>query len=151
MPVADGHVRLIEIGELSCGPCIASLPVMQRLQNRFSQIRTVYVTVTEGTWGNRLVDPDAEAEQLAEMYMKNLKVGFPVSIWKRKKVVNEDGGMVPEDGSPNLANYPPVGTPTFYVLDGNGRVRRVSIGQITPEREAELGTLLESLIKEQHQ
>jgi len=148
MVVTDGTLRVVELGDLGCGPCIASLPAMQRLQDRFPAMRSVFLTATMGAWSNRLVEPDVEAEKLRETYTQSLKVRFPISIWKGEKVRTEDGGFAPKNEGPNFANYPLLGTPTFYVIDGHGRIRRVIFGQLTPDRETQLASLIDFLSKE---
>jgi hypothetical protein len=149
MSVTDGTIHVLEVGHYSCGPCIAALGTLQRLQDRFPTARMVYATTTEGSWGYRLAEPAEETPHLVEFYTKQLKLRFPISIWQGPLQRNVDGGMTPDpSGGPNFTHYQLVSKPTIYVIDGRGIIRRVFVGGITPDREAQLATLITFLQRE---
>lgn len=84
---------------------------------------------------------------MTDYYLNNLKIPFPIAIWKAKKAENEDGGYTPESAGPNFQNYPMVSKPVIWILDGNGTVRRTFIGY-SREKEAQIARTLQFLLKE---
>jgi hypothetical protein len=141
IPVNDGKVRLIEIFSYGCDGCLHVLHGLQRIQERFPEtVQAVATTFTFGYWGNRMVTPDEEATRLNDYFTRQLKVTYPVAIWKWGKVQKEDGGYRRDEdniwATPNGINYPLIVKPTVYVLDGKGRIRRIFIGggrELEPE------------------
>jgi thiol-disulfide isomerase/thioredoxin len=135
IPVNDGKIRLIENFSYGCDGCLSALHSLQRIQNRFPEsVQAMATAFTLGYWANRLVPPDEEAQRLNDYFTKQLKVTFPVAIWKWKKVRKEDGGERLEQLNDNVwatpigLKYPILGKPTTFILDGQGRIRRIFIG-----------------------
>jgi hypothetical protein len=106
------------------------------------------VTWTTGSWANRLVTPEEEAAHLEDYFTHTAKVTIPVAIWKGNKVVNEDGGITPENAGPNVKHYPMFGKPMIWVLDGKGIIRRVLTGYDPREAYAQLAETIEFLQRE---
>jgi hypothetical protein len=150
-PMADGRIRILEIGHYSCPQCVTALGALQRIQDRYPGIQVVYATSTEGSWANRIIEPAVEVTRLTEYYTQKLNVTFPIAIWQAALKRTDDGGMLPEGEGPNFANYPMAGKPNIYIVDGKGRIRRVYIEAITREREAQIATVIEFLQKEAEQ
>jgi len=148
MSLSDGRIHVLDISNYTCTGCLVTMTRLQRVQDKYPAIQIVTATWTTGAWGNRLVSPEYEVEQLRQAYTGHLKIRYPITIWKGNKVVNEDGGLTPADGGPNLAHYPMVGKPNLYVIDGNGIIRRVYIS-FSPEDEAPMARLIEYLLHEQ--
>jgi len=148
MSLSDGKIHVLELGHYNCPQCIASLPALRNLQVQFPDIQVVYATATEGTWGNRLIEPDTEAANLTQFYTGKLNINFPIALWKAAKAENEDGGVTPENSGPNFANYPLAGKPNVYIIDGRGIIRRVYIEEITTAREHQIASLITFLTKE---
>jgi thiol-disulfide isomerase/thioredoxin len=149
LSVRDGRIHVFELGHYSCPPCQQAMVTLQRVQDKFPDIRVVNATATEGTWGYRLVSPDTEVVKLAAYYTEQLKIRFPITIWPGPLRSSEDGGMLPESDGPNFENYPMAGKPNIYVIDGRGIIRRVFVGALTREREAQLVRLIEFLRRAQ--
>jgi thiol-disulfide isomerase/thioredoxin len=144
MRVDDGKIRIVEFGSYTCPGCVVEMTHLQQLQDRYPDIQVVTATWTVGSWGLRLVDPDVEAQKLHDFYTQRMKIRYPIAIWKGRKVLNEDGGMTPENEGPNLEHYPMTGKPNTYVLDGKGIVRRLFVG-FSRETEKEIAKLVEYL------
>jgi len=142
IPVADGTIRILEMGHYNCGQCIAALQPLQRIQDQYPRSQVIYATATEGSWSNRVVEPDEEVPHLVEFYTQKLKIRFPISIWKEPLSPTEDGGRLPKSSGPNFDHYPLAFKPNIYVIDGRGIIRGVFIGVITPAREAQMATLV---------
>jgi hypothetical protein len=157
VPVTDGKIRLLEIFSYGCDGCVAALHGLQRIQGRFpTTVEAVATTFTMGVWANRFVSPDEEARRLHDYFVNNLKVSFPIAIWKWPKVQHEDGGyrLANNDapggslwGSPNMLHYPLIVKPTIYLLDGHGRIRRIFMGG-SREIEAQMLQAVEFLHRE---
>jgi hypothetical protein len=147
VPVNDGTIRILEFGSYSCPPCLLALYGIQRLQQRFPQIQSVYVTSTLGWWGNRSMEPDEEAQRLKELFLEKMRLTVPISIWKGRKVQNVDGGMTPADEGPNFVHYPQGAKPTIWVLDGSGMIRHVFFGY-SREKEEQLARVIQFLLRE---
>jgi len=142
IPVADGTIRILEMGHYNCGQCIAALGPLQRIQDQYPRSQVLYATATEGSWSNRVVEPDEEVPHLVEFYTQKLKIRFPISIWKEPLAPTEDGGRLPKTSGPNFDHYPLAFKPNIYVIDGRGIIRGVFIGVITPAREAQMTALV---------
>jgi hypothetical protein len=128
--VNDGKIRLLEVSDHGCGPCIQAMHGMQRVQKRYPKIEPVFTTVTFGYWGNRFVEPDEEAALLTNFFRTTVKdVTFPIGILRRTKVRNDEGGWAPADGSAvNNEHYHGISKPTIWLVDGKGVVRNVFSG-----------------------
>jgi hypothetical protein len=125
----DGKIRLVEVSDHGCAPCIGAMYGMQRVQKRYPNIEPVFTTVTFGYWGNRFVEPDEETTLLIDYFRTTLKdVRFPIGILKRTKVHNEEGGWAPGSSGINYDNYPGIVKPTIWLVDGKGVVRNVFSG-----------------------
>jgi hypothetical protein len=130
IPVNDGKIRLLEIFSYGCDGCLTALHSLQRIQQQHPGVEAVAAAFTLGAWANRLVTPEEEAEHLNKYFTKQLKITFPIAIWKWPRVLNPDGGT-PTAGvweTPLIARYPNISKPTTFVLDGQGRIRRIFIG-----------------------
>jgi hypothetical protein len=131
IPVNDGKIRLLENLSYGCDGCVAALHSLQRIQARFpSTVQVIATTFTFGVWANRFVDPDEEAQRLQNYFVNDLKVTFPIAIWKWPKHP-EGGDAYKPDGmweTPNGIHYPEFAKPTTYLIDGNGRIRRIFVG-----------------------
>jgi len=170
IPVNDGKIRLIEVFSYGCDGCLFALHGIQRIQERFpKEVQGIATTFTFGYWANRPVSPEDEAQKLGNYFANELKVTYPVAIWKWAKVQHEDGGVRmasnvsgvdPKTGTtweaedvwrtPNGINYPLAAKPTTYVLDGKGRIRRIFLGG-GREIEADMLRTVEFLLREAQQ
>jgi len=164
VPVNDGKIRLVEVLSYGCDGCLFALHGIQRIQDRFpDRVQGIATTFTFGYWANRLVSPEEEAQKLGDYFTNQLKVTFPIAIWKWAKVQHEDGGyrMASNAGSegfeyedcwrtPNGISYPLYAKPTTYVLDGKGWIRRIFIGG-GREIEADMLRTVEFLLREAQQ
>jgi hypothetical protein len=163
VPVNDGKIRLLEIFSYGCDGCVAALHGLQRIQARFpTTVQAVATAFTMGVWANRFVNPDEETRRLQDYFVNNLKVTFPIAIWKWPKVLHEDGGYRMADNvvsgsisyadiwaTPNGVHYPLISKPTTYLLDGHGRIRRIFLGG-SREIEAQMLAAVEFLHREAH-
>jgi hypothetical protein len=137
MSVTDGKIHVIVHGSYGCDGCLKGLYAMERIKRQFPDVQPVGLFSTQGLWGNRLVDPEVEAEHLNEYLTKRLKVTFPVAIWKGAKYEHEDGGYRADFEGPSnrlAQDYPRNFKPSVYVVDGHGRLRRFFAGM---DRETE--------------
>jgi len=126
MRVNNGKVHVVEIGGYTCGGCIQGLAALQRMHEVFPTIVPVFLTTTMGTWGNRSLAPDSEAVFLRSMFRDQRKVTVPIGLWLVHRVMNEDGDLVPDPNEEIAAwkQYTQFGKPSFYVIDGEGRIRK---------------------------
>lgn len=137
MSVTDGTIRVVVHGTTGCPGCLEGLYAMERIKQRFPNVQPVGLFSTFGFWGNRLVEPEVEAEHIYEYLTKQLKVTVPVAIWKGAKYLHEDGGYRADfEGTSNLfaQSYPRKAKPSVYVIDGHGRLRKFFNGM---DRESE--------------
>jgi hypothetical protein len=131
IPVNDGKIRLIEVLSFGCDGCVHALFSLQRIQDKYpNTVQAIGTTFTMGWWANRLVTPDDEAQRLHDYFAKQLKLTIPIAIWKWPKVRGPNGGDEPAGvwDTPNGISYPLYVKPTTYLVDGNGRIRRVFFG-----------------------
>lgn len=117
------------------------------MQQRFPEIQVVYGTSTQGSWGNRLVEPEDEAKRLENHFVNYLKATIPIALWKSKKVATEDGGLIPGDWGPNIKRYPLVAKNTIWMLDGEGKIRRIFLGY-SREKEDQIVKVVQFLLRE---
>jgi hypothetical protein len=147
MSMANGKIHVLIISNYTCEGCLIAMARLQYIQDKYPSIQCVTATWTVGAWANRLVEPEEEVEKLREAYTGRLKIRYPISIWKGEKKLNDDGGMTPEDGGPNLEHYPLTSKPNIYVVDGKGIIRRVYI-TFDQRDEAPLANFLDFLQRE---
>jgi hypothetical protein len=131
IPVADGKIRVLEVSDYGCGACLAAIDRIERLHRRFPDVEVMFVTTTLGSWKNRMVEPAEENQLLADFFVNYRKVTFPVGIWTRRRIPNNQGGMSYDDSDmgPNEQAYPHLARPTFWVIDGKGTIRYFVTGQ----------------------
>jgi hypothetical protein len=125
--VNDGKIRVIEMAHTGCEPCVEALYALQQLHTQFPTIEPVLLTWTFGYWGDRLVEPAEEIAHLTDYFVTKTRVTYPVGIWAGKRMPNEDGGSAVQP-SVNLANYPSIGKPMIWVIDGRGIIRKIFTG-----------------------
>jgi len=145
--VNDGKIRVIEIGSFSCAPCVQAVSGLERLHQRYPGVEFNFMTAGTGMWGNRTIDPKVEADRLTKHFSDDLHATFPIGIaMPTKQVATEDDGVanVISTETWDPGHYPQPGKPTFYVLDGHGKVRRVLAGY-GRDREETLATILDFL------
>jgi thiol-disulfide isomerase/thioredoxin len=142
----DGKVRLVEVASTNCGPCLRALAGIEQIRTRLPNVEGVFVTVTTGSWGNRLVEPDDEVRRLATEFQKS-NINIPIGIYRAEKTLNEDGGITPVDAGPNFRNYPGPVKPTLWAIDGRGVIRRIFLGY-SRDMEKEIIRTLEFLSRE---
>jgi hypothetical protein len=150
IPVNDGKIRLIEVFSYGCDGCVQAMFGLQRIQDRFPHaVQAIGTTFTLGFWANRLITPDDEAKRLHDYFATQLKLTFPVAIWKWKKIRKPNGGEEGEGvwDTPNGINYPLIVKPTVYVVDGKGRLRRIFFGG-GRDQEALMVQTVEFLLRE---
>jgi thiol-disulfide isomerase/thioredoxin len=128
--VADGKIRVIEVGSFTCGPCISAVPGLNRLSARYADVEFIFLTWTLGWWGNRAIDPRVESEKLAAHFLENVGAKIPIGIAFRPRETTDEGLSIPRIATNTLEanHYPEASKPTFYILDGTGRIRRVIFG-----------------------
>jgi hypothetical protein len=123
----DGTIRVIEIAGTGCAGCVFAMYALERFRVRFPKVEPVLLTFAGGAWGNRLIEPEDEVQRLNEWVTNNVKAKYPIGIWGNKKSLNEDGGMTLEPIT--IGNdYPIIGKPMLYVVDGKGILRRIFTG-----------------------
>jgi len=126
--VNDGTIRVIEVGNIGCGPCIAAIPAMERLHHQFPDVEFNFLTWTSGFWGNRVVEPVEEAEKLTAHLVTTLHVTYPIGVVFAPHVPQADGSSPTRLLLPTFDQYPEIGTPTIYLVDGHGVVRKIISG-----------------------
>jgi hypothetical protein len=146
--VNDGKIRLLEVSDHGCAPCILAMHGMQRLQRRYPKIEPVFTTVTFGYWGNRFVEPEEEAGLIANFFRTTVKdVTFPIGILKRTKVRNDEGGWAPDGVGVNIEHYHGITKPTIWLVDGKGVVRNV-FSSYSREIEEQMARSIAFLLQE---
>jgi thiol-disulfide isomerase/thioredoxin len=119
MRLADqrGKVVLLDFWATWCGPCQASTPVLVRLNRRFGARGLVVMGI----------NVDQEGPQVIPFFVRRFGVDYPVLY---------DDGAVSE-------RYHVTGLPTAVLIDRQGRIQRVHVGQAD---ERELADQIESLL-----
>lgn len=147
--VADGRIRVVEIGHFSCGPCMAAVPGLNRLHAQYPNAEFLFMTWTEGMWGNRIIEPKEECERLADHFLTHVKAQIPVGIAFSLRDSTPEGLWIPQRATQTFeaGNYPQVTKPTFYVLDGKGIIRHVMFGY-DRDLEQNLAQIIEFLQRE---
>jgi len=150
MAMDDGRVHVLVIGNNSCAPCLAAMYGANRLQQRFPTTAFVITTSISGSWGNRLIEPKEEVAHLTDSFLNYMKLTIPIGIWAPQKVVNEDGGVTPEDNDPIWKDYPFAagGKPMIWIMDRTGTIRRVFPGGYSAEIEAQIARTVQFLERE---
>jgi len=125
----DGIIRVMELGEYECIPCLLALPKMERLRAIVpAGVETWFVSGSNGgVWGTTPCTPDEEAQHLKHYYLERKKYGLSIALYIGGRHDDPDGGSL-QGKSPTFAAYPIEATPTFVVTDGHGIVRHVSLG-----------------------
>ncbi len=103
-----------------CGPCLAELPLLDRLHKRYSEAGLVVIGLNIDT-----------QRAPATGAMKQLGLSLPVLFDPKSKVVQV---------------YNPKALPTTYILDRTGAIKHIELGEIKedklPDFEARLTQLL---------
>jgi hypothetical protein len=147
VPVSDGVVRIIEIANTSCAPCVLQLYALERFKQQYPSVEPVMLTWTGGSIANRLVEAPEEVASLRKFFIDEGKLTYPIGIWAGPKVRNGDGGMTPTPPSYFDRDYPIFGKPMTYVVDGHGRIRRVFTGY-DRDVEEQMRRTIEFLLRE---
>jgi peroxiredoxin/5-hydroxyisourate hydrolase-like protein (transthyretin family) len=118
-----GKVVLIDFWGMGCGPCVASLPEVQRTAERFAQKGVVVIG---------LHDASASAPQLREFAYRH-KLTYPLAI---------DAPANPKGSARNtFGDYGVQGIPSAAVIDRDGNV--AYLGSSLVEAVGAMGGLLE--------
>lgn len=99
-----------------CGPCVGALPKLQRLAERFAGRPFVILGVNS--------DEDPEA---LRRFLASRKIGWPQIL---------DGST----GGPNATAWGVADWPTYYLVDGTGKVRSRNL--VGEDRERSIEELL---------
>jgi len=147
-PLNDGTIHLLGFGWFGCGACHGAMRRIQRELPSFPNgVRPMYHEYTEGYFGNDLVSPEEEVEDLKKFFLGRRHYTFPISIWAGPKDSTEAGGFLPRP-SPTFKSLAVCAGPTFYVVDGKGIVRYMQEGYSGIGRETELRIVLDMLLQE---
>src|SRR5687768_6053170 len=101
---------------------------LQRIKQKFPSIEVIGACWTFGKWANRVVEAREEAKRLHDYFVNQLKISFPVAVWMEPRLPEEDGSggrTVAHWPGPINRDYPVLGKPTIWILDGKGRVRQI--------------------------
>jgi thiol-disulfide isomerase/thioredoxin len=147
--VNDRKIRVVEIGSFTCPGCMAAVPGLERLYQRYRGVEFTFMTSTQGWWGNRIIDAKDEADSLAKHFVNVARATFPIGIAMQRRVATDDGGSRTVESTPtwHADQYPQISKPTFYVLDGRGIVRRILTGY-GRDLEENIANIVEFLQKE---
>jgi hypothetical protein len=145
--IADGKIRLIEVANLGCAPCVLQLYAMERFKQQYPGIEPIMLTWTSGSAANRLIDAEEEVRALRKYFIDEAKLTYPIGIWAGKKVRNEDGGLTPLPPAYLDHDYPLFGKPMTYVVDGQGTIRRIFSGY-SRNIERQMRQTIEFLLRE---
>jgi hypothetical protein len=146
VPVNDGKIRLLQIGNTDCPGCVMGFYGMQRLQEQFPQVEPTALVFTWGGWGGKIVDRAVEAAHLRDYFLTRVKATYPVAIWAGKRIPNEDDGADVET-NPNWKTYEILGKPTFWLVDGKGMIRKIFVG-FSRDMELQIAQSIEFLLAE---
>ncbi|MGE5318670.1 MAG: TlpA family protein disulfide reductase [Hyphomicrobiaceae bacterium] len=114
-----GEVVLLNFWATWCPPCQREMPSLERLRVRMAGRPLRIVAISS-----------AETQDEVKAYLSKIKLGFPV--------------LLDSDGS-NTRRWKVFALPTTFVLDGEGRVRRVLTGPAEWD-EGEALAVVESLL-----
>ncbi|MCW3097196.1 MAG: Peroxiredoxin [Chthonomonadaceae bacterium] len=110
MPDLKGKIVLIDFWAVSCGPCVASLPAVQKVSEQFAGQDVVVIG---------LHDAGANREMLAG-FVREHKLTYPIAI-DSVDPQNQAFGQT-------MGSYGVLGIPTVAVLDRQGVVRYLGFG-----------------------
>jgi thiol-disulfide isomerase/thioredoxin len=152
--VNDGKIRLVELGGLGCPYCMMGMLAMERLHHRYPEVEFNTVSFSGTTWGNRVLGAKEVADREADHIINFMHVTYPYGmILPTKKVATEDDGEAEVAVSTLFDDkeYAGVGKPTFYIVDGSGKIR-FFLGGFGKGREHEdvLARMIEFLQKERN-
>ena len=99
----DGKVVLANFWATWCAPCLQEMPSMERLHQTFKQTAFVLLGVSM----------DRQGAEVAQPFVENLKLTFPVLLDPVSEVARQYGVR---------------GLPTTYLIDRQGRIRQKIIG-----------------------
>jgi thiol-disulfide isomerase/thioredoxin len=116
-----GRVVLVDFWGMWCGPCVGALPELQRLAERFANRPFVILGVNS----------DADREALRR-FLASRKIGWPQIL---------DGST----SGPNATAWGAADWPTYYLVDGSGKVRSRNL--IGADRERAVEDLLREIEK----
>jgi thiol-disulfide isomerase/thioredoxin len=116
-----GRVVLVDFWGMWCGPCVGALPELQRLAERFADRPFVILGVNS----------DADREALRR-FLASRKVNWPQIL---------DGST----GGPNASTWGVGDWPTYFLVDGTGKVRSRNL--VGADRERSIEELLREIEK----
>lgn len=122
VPSTSGKVVLVDFWASWCGPCKASFPAFNRLQDKYASKGLVIIGIG--------VDDDAAKYK---EFAGKMGAKFPLVHDSAHKVVGEMG---------------PPSMPTSYLVDRKGKIRYVHTGFRGAKTEAEYVTEIEALLAE---
>jgi hypothetical protein len=143
----DGTVRVLVFGRSTVADMVMAANHLQHRLPKGAEV--VFVTATQGFWGADFVEPDQEAQRLADYYTKYLKVTVPIAIWAGQKITTPSGGRVPTR-SPNSVAYQTSTGFLSVVVDAKGHVRRIGTFYSQRDEESTLA-LVNFLVTQAHQ
>ncbi|MDX6712525.1 MAG: hypothetical protein QOH96_3541 [Blastocatellia bacterium] len=129
-----GQVVLLDFWATWCGPCIAAIPEIRQLNEKFKSRGVVFLGVTKyyGYAKGRPLTPPQELAFL-ENFKKENNLPYPFAI---------------SDNDDNAVNYAVAAIPTTVIIDRKGVVRFIGTGY-GPGSEKRLNDLLEKITTEQ--
>jgi hypothetical protein len=141
--LADGRIRILEIGHYGCPGCLASLPRLERIRKTLAgAVETWFVTKEGDGWGATPCTPEEKMQHLKRFYDRK-GYTLPIAIWIGPREPDVDGGSLPKK-SPVVEAYQLIGTPTYVVTDARGIVRHIGLG----DSEAQLLRVARYLVAE---
>jgi thiol-disulfide isomerase/thioredoxin len=145
----DGKIRVFEFGGVSCSSCLAVMPIMQKVAERFRPAVDVwYMSLSEQRWGAQDCTPDESAEHIRKYYVEHHKSKVPMAVWAPPvDDTTRARGAVLQRPNPTFEAYRIEAVPVFAVVDGAGRLRRFIVGGGS-KLENDLVSILTFLIAE---